>query len=66
MLTSVAGDGFVWRFNEIVEVDDETARVWCDGERAVLYEEPAPRRRPIEAAVRAAPEDMAARRSKGR
>ncbi len=41
LLVSVAGeDG--WYPGQEVEVDEETAAKWCDGERAVLVEDQKP------------------------
>jgi hypothetical protein len=39
VLTAVAGDPS-WSAGEVVEVDDATATLWADGERAELVDEP--------------------------
>jgi hypothetical protein len=39
VLTAVAGDPS-WSAGEVVEVDDATAAMWADGERAELVDEP--------------------------
>jgi hypothetical protein len=49
LLTAVQGDGpVVGRVGDVLEVDDRTARVWADGERAerVNPGPTVPRRKP--------------------
>jgi hypothetical protein len=44
VLTAVAGDPS-WSAGEVVEVDDATAAMWADGERAELLDVEPPRRK---------------------
>lgn len=63
LLTSVAGDRFAWSPGEVVEVDEETARVWCDGVRAERVEATPPKRQKrIEKSVRAGSPEQAVTR----
>lgn len=62
ILVPVAGTDFSWSPGDVVDVDEKTARAWCDGERAerVTKKERRPRP-PVEAAVSTPPEDTALR-----
>jgi hypothetical protein len=65
VLVPVAGAGFAWSPGDVVDVDEKTARAWCDGERAERVTDRKNRRPrpPIESTVAAPPEDTALRSS---
>jgi len=60
MLTSVAGDGFVWETGQVIDLPGSEATVWADGVRAELV-----RGRPVETPeAGVAPETSAGRARK--
>lgn len=61
VLVAVAGTDFAWSPGDVVDVDEKTARAWCDGERAERVERKRRPRPEIEHAIAAPPEDTAAR-----
>lgn len=61
VLVAVAGTGFAWSSGDVVDVDEKTARAWCDGERAERIERKRRPRPEIERVVIGPPEDTAAR-----
>lgn len=64
VLVSVAGTGFTWHPGEIVEMPEEQAAKWCDGERAERVEQARgqrSRKEALEKAVTGPPENRAAR-----
>lgn len=66
ILVPVAGTDFSWAPGDVVDVDEETARAWCDGERAERAADKKRRRRPtVESAVVSPPENTAARSEVG-
>lgn len=62
LLTSVAGDGFVWRAGEEIDLPGPEAAQWADGVRAELVRDEPPET-PEDAAV---PERTARRRPRSR
>jgi hypothetical protein len=62
VLVPVAGTTFSWSAGDVVDVDERTARAWCDGERAErLHDRKQRPRPPIEQAVTVPPENTATR-----
>jgi hypothetical protein len=62
ILVPVAGTTFAWSPGDVVDVDERTARAWCDGERAERMADRKRRPRPpVEAAVATPPENTATR-----
>lgn len=62
ILVPVAGTTFSWSPGDVVDVDEKTARAWCDGERAERVVDRKRRPRPrVEQAVAAPPENTATR-----
>ncbi|MFJ1808542.1 MULTISPECIES: hypothetical protein [unclassified Streptomyces] len=61
MLTSVAGEGFIWEIGQVVDLPGSEAAVWADGVRAELVRTPT-----VETPERAAVTETSARKPPAR